>query len=128
MHQPLQALCLDAYGTLCRIGDRREPYRSLFRLLGVDPRPVARLATRANGDLKERASVLAPGRDAGGKGDYDRALGLLAQAAREAPRWPYPAYAAFTHLLKGDMEKAEEYHAAVDKMAPRGFFTAKTAL
>jgi hypothetical protein len=56
-------------------------------------------------------------------------LELLAQAAREAPKWPYPVYdAAFTHLLEGDAEKAEESYAAVDRMAPRGFFTAKTAL
>ena len=69
------------------------------------------------------------GREAGGKGDHDRALELFAQASKEAPKWPYPVYdAAFTHLLKGDAKKAEESYAAVDRMAPRGFFTAKTAL
>jgi tetratricopeptide (TPR) repeat protein len=69
------------------------------------------------------------GREAGGKGDHDRALELFAQASKEAPKWPYPVYdAAFTHLLKGDAEKAEESYAAVNRMAPRGFFTAKTAL
>jgi FMN phosphatase YigB (HAD superfamily) len=57
----LQAVCLDAYGTLCRIGDRRHPYLSLFRLLGVDPRPAARLAMTTGLSLEELARVLAPG-------------------------------------------------------------------
>jgi hypothetical protein len=69
------------------------------------------------------------GREAGAKGDHDGALELFAQARTEAPRWPYPVYdAAYTYLLKGDAAKAEELYAAVDQMAPRGFFTAKTAL
>jgi len=69
------------------------------------------------------------GRKAGTAGDHDKALALFDQAHKEAPDWPYPLYdAAYTYLLKGDAEKAEEYYAAVDKMAPRGFFTAKTAL
>lgn len=69
------------------------------------------------------------GREAGGKGDHDKALALFTQARQEAPNWPYPVYdAAFTFLLKGDAAKAEELYAAVDQMAPRGFFTAKTAL
>ena len=46
-----------------------------------------------------------------------------------APDWPYPVYdAAFTYLLQGDSLKAEERYAEVDRMAPRGFFTAKTSL
>jgi phosphoglycolate phosphatase-like HAD superfamily hydrolase len=61
---PLKAVCLDAYGTLCGIGDRRDPYRSLFRLLGVDPRPAARLAMTCGLGLGGLAAVLAPGRDA----------------------------------------------------------------
>lgn len=64
MHQPIHAVCLDAYGTLVRIGDRRDPYRSLFRLLGVDPRPAARLAMTADLGLEELAQILAPGQDA----------------------------------------------------------------
>ena len=68
-------------------------------------------------------------RAAGGRGDYQRALDLLSQAHRLAPDWPYPVYdAAFTYLLQGDATKAEEYYAEVDRMAPRGFFTAKTSL
>jgi len=69
------------------------------------------------------------GRNAGAAGEYDKALALFDRAHKEAPDWPYPLYdAAYTYLLKGDAEKAAEYYAAVDKMAPRGFFTAKTAL
>ena len=69
------------------------------------------------------------GREAGGNGDHDKALALFTQARQEAPKWPYPVYdAAFTHLLKGDTETAEEQYAVVDRRAPRGFFTAKTAL
>ncbi len=60
----LHAVCLDAYGTIVRIGDRRGPYRSLFRLLGVDPRPAARLAMTSDLGLGELARVLSPGQDA----------------------------------------------------------------
>ena len=69
------------------------------------------------------------GRDAGSRGDYPRALNLFEQAHRLAPDWPYPVYdTAFTYLLQGDATMAEERYAEVDRMAPRGFFTAKTSL
>ena len=46
-----------------------------------------------------------------------------------APEWPYPPYdLAFTYLLDGQLEQAETWYALVDKLAPRGFFTAKTSL
>jgi tetratricopeptide (TPR) repeat protein len=68
-------------------------------------------------------------REAGSQGDYPRALSLLEKAHRLAPEWPYPVYdAAFTYLVQGDSTKAEEYYAQVDRLAPRGFFTAKTSL
>ncbi|MEV6103242.1 hypothetical protein AB0M28_00830 [Streptomyces sp. NPDC051940] len=68
-------------------------------------------------------------REAGGRGDYERALVLLEQAQRLAPRWPYPSYdAAFTALLQGDAAKAEELYGQVDRLAPRGFFTCKATL
>src|SRR5262249_12507319 len=59
----LRAVCLDAYGTLVRITDRRDPYRSLFRLLGVDPRHAARLAMTTGLGVDELARDLAPGRE-----------------------------------------------------------------
>jgi FMN phosphatase YigB (HAD superfamily) len=64
MHEPVYAVCLDAYGTLVRIRDRRDPYRSLFRLLGADPRSAARLAMTTDMDIEGLARVLAPGHDA----------------------------------------------------------------
>ncbi|MDI5965667.1 tetratricopeptide repeat protein [Streptantibioticus silvisoli] len=68
-------------------------------------------------------------RKAGGRGDYDRALTFLGQTQALAPAWPYPPYdAAFTILLQGDTAKAEELYERVDRLAPRGFFTRKTAL
>lgn len=46
-----------------------------------------------------------------------------------APAWPYPVYdAAFTFLLQKEFDTAYEYYRRVDQMAPRGFFTAKTAV
>ena len=68
-------------------------------------------------------------REAGGRGDYARALDLLDQAWDLAPQWPYPAYdAAYTYLLIGEPQMAEELYARVDAMAPRGFFTCKASL
>lgn len=77
----------------------------------------------------EASRLHAEAREAGGRGDYALALNLLDQAHRLAPDWPYPIYdTAFTYLLQGDSEKAEEYYTEVDRMAPRGFFTSKTSL
>ena len=68
-------------------------------------------------------------REAGKRGAYDEALSLLDRAQLAAPQWPYPVYdAAWTFLLKGDFEKAEDYYRKTDALAPRGFFMSKTAL
>jgi tetratricopeptide (TPR) repeat protein len=56
-------------------------------------------------------------------------LALFAQAQQESPEWPYPAYdAAYTSLLKGDLDQAERNYAVVEQLAPRGFFTAKAEM
>lgn len=69
------------------------------------------------------------GRQAGARGEHQRALQLFAEASSIAPEWPYPVYdAALTHLLMGDVRTAHRGYAQVDRMSPRGFFTAKTSL
>src|SRR5262245_51212748 len=55
-----QAVCFDAYGTLCRIEHRRDPYRALFQTLGVAPRVAAHLAMTSPQGLEELARTLAP--------------------------------------------------------------------
>ncbi|HEY1067352.1 MAG TPA: tetratricopeptide repeat protein, partial [Pirellulales bacterium] len=68
-------------------------------------------------------------RIAGRAGELDKALALLERAADNARSWPYPVYdMAFTYLLKGDTEKARKYYRKTIELAPRGFFTALTAL
>jgi tetratricopeptide (TPR) repeat protein len=68
-------------------------------------------------------------RQAGGAGDYEKALTLLEQASNRAPRWPYPVYdMAFTYLLMKDLPNARTYYRKTVELAPRGFFTAITAL
>ena len=68
------------------------------------------------------------GRVAGQDQKFDRALELFAQAHELAPDWPFPVYdTAFTYLLKKDSAAAAEQYEKVDRMAPWGFFTARTA-
>ena len=60
---------------------------------------------------------------------HETTITLLTKASQLAPDWPYPVYdRAFTHLLmkNGDAARAD-YQRTVD-LAPRGFFTAITAL
>jgi tetratricopeptide (TPR) repeat protein len=77
----------------------------------------------------EAAALHEQARAAGARGDYDGALRLLDRAHSLAPGWPYPVYdAAFTYLLQGDTDTAEQCYAEVDRLAPRGFFTCKTTL
>jgi len=65
----------------------------------------------------------------GASGDYKAAITLLKQATEIAPKWPYPYYdMAFTYLLQGDNTNALLKYQEVDRMEPKGFFTAKTAV
>jgi tetratricopeptide (TPR) repeat protein len=69
------------------------------------------------------------GRRLGAKGKYKKALAEFARAAELAPDWPYPPYdSAFTHLLMNDHAAALAAYEEVDRLAPRGFFTSKTAV
>ncbi|NJO13609.1 MAG: hypothetical protein HC872_09240 [Gammaproteobacteria bacterium] len=68
-------------------------------------------------------------RQAGGAGDYEKAIALLEQASSLAPTWPYPVYdTAFTELLIGDAANARKHYRKTVELSPRGFFTALTAL
>ena len=68
-------------------------------------------------------------RHAGEAGDYPKALALLDRASALAPQWPYPVYdKAFTYLLMKDPENARKHYQKTVELAPRGFFTAITAL
>jgi tetratricopeptide (TPR) repeat protein len=81
-------------------------------------------------DIPEKAqNLLNLGREAGAAGNYDEAVRVLEQAAAAAPGWAYPIYeAAYTHLLMGDLEKAERDYLRVEKLEPRGFFTYQSEL
>jgi tetratricopeptide (TPR) repeat protein len=69
------------------------------------------------------------GRRAGAAGDYDRAHALFAQAQKLAPSWPYPSYDdGYTYLLQGKVQEAEAAYTITSRLAPRGFFTVRTAL
>lgn len=69
------------------------------------------------------------GRKAGGEGDYNKALTLLKRASHLAPDWPYPVYdMAYTFLLMKDIDNATKSYRRTVVLAPRGFFTAITAL
>lgn len=91
--------------------------RVQYEIHGNEPIPPAAR------ELHEKA------RQCGGRGDYAQAITLLVQAMDKAPRWPYPAYdLAYTHLLTQNVAGALEYYRKTLQLAPRGFFTATTAL
>ncbi|WP_061533019.1 tetratricopeptide repeat protein [Collimonas arenae] len=69
------------------------------------------------------------GRVAGQKGESKAAISYFRKASEIAPNWPYPYYdLAFTYLLNRDFENAYDAYKRVDNLAPRGFFTTKTAV
>lgn len=77
----------------------------------------------------EAESLHKQARQAGGSGDYKKAITLLEKASGLAPAWPYPVYdMAFTYLLMKDAENARKHYRKAVELAPRGFFTAVTAL
>ncbi|WP_299213112.1 tetratricopeptide repeat protein [uncultured Aquimarina sp.] len=68
-------------------------------------------------------------RQHGQKGDYKKAIETLNLACKEAPDWVYPVYdLAYTYLLKDDYDNALKYYRLTDSLAPKGFYTSKTAL
>lgn len=116
------------------VNDRVVFRDSTGRVLTLDE--LQRFTGRARWEISDEREVPVAaqelhqrGRDAGARGDYDRALSLFAEAAALAPAWPYPTYdAAFTQLLKGKFAAALEQYRHTVALAPRGFFTALTAV
>ncbi len=88
-----------------------------YEILGID-------------DVPEAAVLLhRQARQYGQEGDYEKAIEALNHAHEQAPDWPYPVYdLAYTYLLKDDYENAIKYYRLTDSLAPRGFYTSKTAL
>ena len=77
----------------------------------------------------EAVAMHAQAREAGSRGDYEQAISLLELTADLAPRWPYPVYdMAFTYLLMKDAASSLKFYEKTVELAPRGFFTAITAL
>jgi len=65
----------------------------------------------------------------GQNGNYEKSIEVLLEANKLAPKWPYPLYdLAYTYLLQDDFENALKYYRLTDSLAPKGFFTSKTAL
>lgn len=63
------------------------------------------------------------------RGDLDSALMQLGAARELSPAWPFAAYdLAYTWLLKGSSDSALKYYLLTDQLAPKGFFTTKTAI
>ena len=91
---------------------------------------VVRWEIPSRRDVPEEAQRLHQlGRETGATGDYGNALALFSRAAALAPDWPYPLYdAAYTHLLMGDFAAALQEYRRTIALAPRGFFTALTAV
>lgn len=78
---------------------------------------------------REAQSLHQQARQAGMSGDHKKAISLLDQASKAAPQWPYPVYdRAFEHLLMLDFDGARRDYQKTLELAPRGFFTAITAV
>jgi tetratricopeptide (TPR) repeat protein len=91
--------------------------RIRYEIRGNEPIP------RAAEELHQKA------RQCGGEGEFEQAIALLEQAIEKAPHWPYPMYdLAYTYLLMKNTDRALEYYRKTVELAPRGFFTAITAL
>ncbi|WP_055436623.1 tetratricopeptide repeat protein [Lacinutrix algicola] len=74
-------------------------------------------------------SLHSQARQFGQTGNYQKAIENLEQANKEAPNWAYPLYdLAYTYLLQDDYDNALKYYKLTDEVAPKGFYTSKTAL
>lgn len=80
--------------------------------------------------VSEKAKLLhGQARYYGENGAYEKAIEALQEAHKEATHWPFPLYdLAYTYLLLDDYENALKYYRLTDAIAPRGFYTSKTAI
>jgi tetratricopeptide (TPR) repeat protein len=121
-------------------GCKRTSDNSIVVFRGADGRTITRddlrgLTGTVNYEIIGKGNVPAEAealhqqaRQAGGAGDYKKAIALLEQAAKLAPQWPYPVYdMGYTYLLMKDAKNARKYYQKTVELAPRGFFTALTA-
>lgn len=67
----IQAVCFDAFGTLCQINERHRPFEKLFARLGIDIREAAQLAMTSRMGLMELAEHFG---DANAAGDLVNGL------------------------------------------------------
>jgi tetratricopeptide (TPR) repeat protein len=68
-------------------------------------------------------------RKLGESGKFSEAIDKLTKANELAPDWAYPAYdLGYTYLLQKDLKNSIKYYELTDKIEPKGFYTAKTAL
>jgi len=69
---------------------------------------------------REAETLHQQAREAGGHGDYEKAIALLEQASELAPDWPYPVYdRAYTHMLMNDCDAARRYYQKTLELSPR---------
>ncbi len=88
-----------------------------YEIIGIDN--VSKLAKSLHNEARQYGQT----------GNYEKAIETLNLANKEAPNWPYPLYdLAYTYLLKDDFENALKYYRLTDSLAPKGFYTSKTAL
>ena len=68
---------------------------------------------------REAETLHQQAREAGGHGDYEKAIALLEQASELAPDWPYPVYdRAYTHMLMNDCDAARRYYQKTLELSP----------
>jgi tetratricopeptide (TPR) repeat protein len=108
----------DASGKVLRMADLKNVAGAVrWEIPGAAPVPSVAIAEHDRG------------RALGGQGQYDESIEALRHAHALAPSWPYPLYdLAYTYLLMDRQDEALAMYEQVDRLAPRGFFTCKTAL
>lgn len=98
-----KAVVLDAFGTVCRITQKRNPYGKLFRHLGVDPLVARKRALTEALDFRQLAAALA-----GGTIDTEVQAAINATALA--------AFPGFEEDLKAELDSIQAYPEACEVM------------